>query len=153
MMNFVSFEDGPWRPKKLALATERKRNRNRCLSSFGSFKEICCNNQFTTAQPGPVATWCKPSSGANVVRMAMLLRGWVQLPAMKNRDRLSNFTRALDQPEQHRTDESLDTMVWSVRAPPLPKIFLAIFHLWNSCDNVCALHMCLFCLWCVYYHL
>ena len=98
--------------KKLTLATERKRNRNRRLSSFCSFKEICCDNQFTTAQPGTVATWCKPSSGASVVRMAILLRGWVQLPAMKNRDRLSNFTRALDQPEKCRTEESLKTL-WS----------------------------------------
>ena len=52
---------------------------------------------------GPVAT-------------AIPSRGWVRLPAMKNGDRLkvllplSNFTRALDQPEECRTEESLDTM-------------------------------------------
>ena len=74
------------------------------------------------ALPGMVATCCKPSSGAGVVWMAIPLRGWVQLPAMKNGDclkvllPLSNFTRALDQPEQRRTEESLDTMEWSARS-------------------------------------
>ena len=62
---------------------------------------------------------CKPGSGAGVVRLAMpLKRGWVRLSAMKNGDRLkvhlplSNFTRALDQPEKCRTEESLKTL-WS----------------------------------------
>ena len=90
-----------------------------------------------TQQLGTVATCCKPNSGVGVVWMDIPLRGWVQPPAMKNGDRvkvllpLSNFTRALDQPEQRRTEESLDTMEWSTRswvwAPLLSKIFLAIF--------------------------
>ena len=63
-----------------------------------------------------VAMCCEPSSVAGVVWMAIPLRGWVQPPAMKNGDRLkvllplSKFTRALEQPEQHRTEELLDTV-------------------------------------------
>ena len=73
------------------------------------------------ALPGMVATCCKPSSGAGVVWMAIPLRGWVQLPAMKNGDclmllPLSNFTGALEQPIECRRGELLDIMEWSARS-------------------------------------
>ena len=93
---------------------------------------------------GTVAT----CSGAGVVWMAIPMRGWVQPPAMRNGDclkvilPLSNFTRALEQPEQRRTEELLNTVEWSARswvqAWLPPKIFLAIFHLWNSRNHVCT---------------
>ena len=55
-----------------------------------------------------------------LIWMAIPLRGWVCLPAMKNGDRLkvllplSNFTRVVD-PPGCRTEESLDTMERSTR--------------------------------------
>ena len=90
-------------------------------------------------------------SGAGVVWMAIPMRGWVQPPAMRNGDclkvilPLSNFTRTLEQPEQRRTEELLNTVEWSARswvqASLPPKIFLAIFHLGNSRNNVCTFYM------------
>ena len=64
---------------------------------------------------GTAVTRWKPSSGSGVVWLVIPLRGKVRPPAMKSGDQLkvllplSHFTRALNQAEWYRTEESLDT--------------------------------------------
>ena len=84
-----------------------------------------------------LAACCKPSSGAGVVWMEIPLKGWVQLPAMKNGDRLkvillnSYYTRAHIKPEECKTEESLAQLSNVERKvagliPTDNKVFLAI---------------------------
>ena len=72
---------------------------------------------------GTAVTCWKPSSGFCVVWLDIPLRGRVRPSAMKSGDQLkvllplSHFTRALDQAEWYRTEESLDIekVVWTGR--------------------------------------